>query len=115
MKRRRIVVVTEQRVPVKPERFRVPDILAVRAPAAATPIVEHPPLLCIEILSRDDHRQDMQERIDDYPAFGVPCVWVLNPRTRHGYVYTSEGMREAKDGILRVAGSAIAGPVAALE
>jgi hypothetical protein len=30
---------------------------------------------------------------------------VLNPRTRHGYIYTSEGMREAKDGILRVAGT----------
>jgi Uma2 family endonuclease len=110
-----IVVVTEQRVQVKPERFRVPDILAVVAPAAATPIVRHPPLLCIEILSRDDRMQDMQARIEDYLTFGVPSVWVLNPTTRRGFVYTSEGMREAKDGILRVADSPIAVPIAELE
>jgi Uma2 family endonuclease len=107
-----IVVVTEQRVPVKTGRFRVPDFLAVTTPAAATAIVHEPPLLSIEILSRDDRMQDMQERIDDYPGFGVACVWILNPPARHGCLYSSESMREAKDGFLRAAGTAISVPLA---
>lgn len=43
---------------------------------------------------------EMQERIDDYLAFGVRHVWVIDPRTRRAFEYTAEGMREAKDGIL---------------
>jgi Uma2 family endonuclease len=110
-----IVVVPEQRVQVKAKRFRVPDIIVVSAPAKGTPIVHEPPLLCVEILSRDDRMREMQERVDDYLAFGVPCVWVLDPRARRGFIYTSDGMREAKDGILRVAGSKIEVPLAGLE
>ncbi len=56
-----------------------------------------------------------QETIEDYLAFGVPCVWLVNPRTRRGFIYTSEGMHEAKDGILRVAGTPIEVPLAGLE
>ncbi len=56
----------------------------------------------------------VQERIEEYLAFGVPCVWVVNPRTCEGYMFTLEGMREAKDGILRVAGSPVELPLSAL-
>lgn len=94
-----ILVVVEQRVQVKPTRFRVPDITVVTAPPAGG-IIQQPPLLCIEILSPDDRMSEMQERIDDYLAFGVPHVWVINPRTRRAFEYTSDGMHEAKDGIL---------------
>lgn len=109
-----IVVVVEQRVQVKPARFRVPDIIAVAAPASGTPIVHDPPLLCVEILSREDRMQEMQERIDDYLSFGVRDVWVIDPKTRRAFVYTADGMHEAKDGVLR-AGSKIAVPLADLE
>jgi Uma2 family endonuclease len=110
-----IVIVVEQRVQVKPTRFRVPDIIAVAAPALATPIVREPPLLCVEILSPDDRMREMQERIEDYLTFGVPCAWIIDPRTRHGFIYTADGMREAKDGILRAAGSGIVVPLTDLE
>ena len=42
----------------------------------------------------------MQERVDDYLAFGVRCVWVVNPKNRKAFVYTAEEIHEAKDGIL---------------
>lgn len=58
--------------------------------------------------------QEMQERIEDYLSFGVPCVWVIDPKTRRRFVYTADGMREAKDGMLRVPGSPIAVPLADL-
>ncbi len=58
---------------------------------------------------------EIRERVDDYLAFGVPCVWVLEPRTRRAFLYTADGMHEAKDGILRAEGTKIAVPLAALE
>jgi Uma2 family endonuclease len=106
-----IHVLTEQRVQVKPTRYRVPDIIALNATAARTPIVRQPPLLCIEILSREDRMREVQERIDDYLDFGVNSVWVLDPVMRRGFIYAAEGMHEAKDGILRVADTPIAVPL----
>ena len=64
------------RVQVKPTRIRVPDVVLVAGPKPSG-------------------------RIEDYLAFGIPYVWVVNPRTGHGYVHTADAAREAKDGILR--------------
>jgi Uma2 family endonuclease len=96
-----IVVVPEQRVQVKATRFRIPDILVLIGAPPAGPIVTKPPFLCVEILSPSDRMAEMQERIDDYLSFGVKYVWVVDPRTRRAFVYTSESVREVKDGILR--------------
>jgi Uma2 family endonuclease len=109
-----IVVMPEQRVQVKPNRFRVPDITVVAGRLPGTPILHEPRFLCIEILSRGDSMEDMQERIDDYLTFGVRHVWVINPRTRRAFLYTSEGMKEAKDGFLRTLNPDIEVPIATL-
>jgi Uma2 family endonuclease len=109
-----ITVVTELRVQVKPTRFRVPDITVIANPVPGTRILREPPLLCIEILSPEDRMVKVQEGVEDYLDFGVPCVWIVNPSTRRGFVCTREGMIEAKDGILRVAGSPIEVPLTEL-
>jgi Uma2 family endonuclease len=67
-----------------------------------------PPFLVVEVLSPDDRASEVQEKIDDYLCFGVPCVWLIDPRLRRGWVYTGEGVREAKDGVLRTAEPEIA-------
>jgi Uma2 family endonuclease len=54
----------------------------------------------------------MQEKIDDYLAFGVRYVWLVNPQSRRAYVYTGEGMTEVKDGVLRTRDPEIAVPLA---
>ena len=45
---------------------------------------------------------------------GVNYVWVIDPRTRRGYVYTSEEMREAKDGVMRTANPSLEVPLSAI-
>jgi Uma2 family endonuclease len=110
-----IIVVPEQRVQVKATRYRVPDISVVTGPAPAGPILEEPPFLCIEILSRNDLMAEMLERIDDYLGFGVRYVWLIHPRTRRAFVYTPERVMEAKDGILRTEGPDVCVPLAELE
>jgi len=75
----RLHVFPEQRVQVLPNRFRVPDVCVVLGAKPKEQIFTKPPFLCIEILSPEDRVTAMQERIDEYLAFGVRYVWVLNP------------------------------------
>jgi len=107
----RIVVLTEQRVQVRRERFRIPDISVLNASDPNEPVVHTPPIVCIEILSREDSMLDMQERIDDYFSFGVPCVWIVNPRSRKAYICKPGQMVEANDGVLHAPGTEIAVPL----
>jgi len=96
-----IFVIQELRVQVSPTRYRVPDICVVVGPEPDEQIFTKPPFLCIEVLSPEDRMSRMQDRINDYLAFGVAYVWVVDPRTRKAWVYTSEAMREVRDGVLR--------------
>ena len=84
----------EVRVQVKATRFRVPDVTLVQGGKPKGRVITAPPVLTIEVLSPDDRAGDMQERIDDYLAFGVPTVWVINPITRRAYIHTADGMVE---------------------
>lgn len=55
----------------------------------------------VEVLSPEDRMSSMQQKIDDYLEFGVPYIWIIDPETRRGYIHTSQGSREAKDGVSR--------------
>jgi Uma2 family endonuclease len=101
----------EVRVQVKSSRFRVPDVTLVAGSRPAGRIITVPPHLVVEVLSPDDRAGAVQEKIDDYLAFGIPYVWVVNPRTGRGYVHTAEAAREAKDGVLRTADPALELPL----
>jgi Uma2 family endonuclease len=107
-----IWVYVEQRVQVARTRFRVPDICVVTGPRPQEQILTKPPFLCVEILSKDDRAGDLQDKIDDYLAFGVPYVWVINPAARRAYVHTAGGSHEAKDGALRTQNPDIIVPLA---
>ncbi len=94
-----IRVVTEQRVQVAASRFRVPDICVIAGDEPEEQILTTPPFICIEILSKSDRMSEMQERIEDYLSFRVPHVWVIDPRTKRAYLYTSGGNREEKEAL----------------
>lgn len=103
---------TEQRIQVTPHRFRVPDLCFVRAENDDEQILTRPPVLCIEILSKDDRMSEMSERVDDYLRFGVPCVWIIDPRRRTASIYTLDGSHPVQDGVLRVPNTPIEVPLA---
>jgi Uma2 family endonuclease len=93
----------EQRVQVTADRFRVPDLCVIRR-GTEEQIITHPPVLCIEIMSKDDTARALEERIHDYLQFGVPTVWLIDPKTHRAFTYTPDGVRrEAVDGVLRAA------------
>jgi Uma2 family endonuclease len=102
-------VFPELRVQVSPTRFRVPDITVLRADAPDEQIITHPPLIVIEILSPSDTLFGMREKIDDYLAFAIPNIWVVDPSDRMGYVCRSGTFREWQPAAqLTVPGTAIA-------
>jgi Uma2 family endonuclease len=110
-----ILVVPEQRVQVKARRFRVPDISVLTGPPPSGGIIVEPPFLCVEILSPSDRMKEMQDRIDDYLAFGVRYVWLLHPGTRRAFVYTLDAVQEVKDGVPCTLDPDIRVPLAELE
>jgi Uma2 family endonuclease len=108
---RGIRVLTSQRVQVSPTRFRVPDVCVVLASDPRDPIVHHPPVLCVEVLSRVDTVTRLNEKLADYFQMGVRYVWVLDPLTRRAFCYTPGEMHEVLDGILRTNNPDIAVPL----
>lgn len=94
--------VTEVRTQVKPSRFRLPDVSVLRADAPREQIITHPQLIAIEILSPEDRWNRLQERIDDYLAFGIENIWVLDPETRKAWTADRTGTHPVQSGELTV-------------
>ena len=77
-----IWAIQEQRTQVAPTKVRLPDISVF--PRSLTPedVWTRPQLIAIEVLSPEDRRARMDERIDNYRAFGVPHIWIVDPIAR---------------------------------
>jgi Uma2 family endonuclease len=102
-----IRVLPEQRIQISTTRFRIPDVCVISREQEVEPVFTRPPLVCIEVLSKDDTLRSMQERVDDYRAFGVPNIWVLDPVKRRAYICTHGDFREPEGEVLEVAFSPI--------
>ncbi len=97
-----VLPIVEQRVQVAPTRFRIPDVSILSADQPREPIVTTPPLILIEVLSKDDSLRGMRERVDDYLDFGVQHVWILDPAVRRAYVCSRTGFQEPESGVLSI-------------
>jgi Uma2 family endonuclease len=105
--------VVELRIRVRPGKFRIPDVCVVRGKPNEQ-VLTHPPLLCIEILSKDDTISKMNERIRDYLEFGVPVVWVVDPREKRIWIYRGSGLEEAAGNAVTVDGTSVTIPFSAI-
>jgi Uma2 family endonuclease len=102
----------EVRVQVKKTRFRIPDVTVVGGGKPAEPIIRKPPAIVVEVLSPDDRAGDLEDKIADYLAFGIPYVWVINPESHRAHVHTQHGSHEVKDGFLRAESIKVEVPLA---
>ena len=102
-----IRVLPEQRIRVAEKRFRVPDVCVISRDQPPEPVFTQPPLLCIEVLSKDDTLRNLQERVDDYRTFGIPNIWILDPLKRRAYVCMHGDFREPQGNTLAIAGSPV--------
>jgi Uma2 family endonuclease len=102
-----VLPLVEQRVQVATSRFRVPDVTVLRGDQPREAIITAPPLILIEVLSKDDTLRSMRERVDDYLNFHVEHVWILDPALKRAYVCTRTAFQEPESGELTLSGTPI--------
>ena len=73
-----------------PDTMRGPDVAywsITRQPAMPEDYFEIPPDIAVEVLSPDDRRKNVREKIKDYVKNGVKLIWLVDPDTRTVTVY----------------------------
>ena len=83
--------ITEQRIEVSANRFRIPDVCVVHSNEAIVGVLRTAPLLCVEVLSPEDRFSRTLERVQEYTRMGVPHVWIIDPISREIWTVTGAG------------------------
>jgi len=83
----------EVRMKVAPDVYRVPDfsVFAGRRPEQQVP--DQPPLVVVEILSKDDRYSELMQKLEQYREWGVRHIWVIDPLTKRFSMYTEFGLQ----------------------
>ena len=79
------------RICITPTRYRVADVAVWRDDNlgdARIPTV--PPFLAVEILSPEDRMTRMLPKIQEYLAFGIEYVWLIDPEEKSALIFTHE-------------------------
>jgi Uma2 family endonuclease len=98
----RVDPLPEQRVQVGPSSYRIPDLSLISLDAPDELILRTPPLLCVEILSREDRMNDILDRVADYRRMGVSATWIINPWRREAHSVSANGALQPESSYLRV-------------
>ena len=77
-----------------PDTLRAPDIHFVSKERLAKEgitekFADYPPDLAVEVLSPEDTASEIQKKVEEYLAAGVPLVWVVDPANHQVTVYRS--------------------------
>jgi Uma2 family endonuclease len=90
-----LFVFPEWRARTSGRRCRIPDV-CVTLDDPGTDVLESPPFLAIEVLSRRDEMSDVLEKLAEYIAAGVQYVWVIDPRRKKAFTYTGHQLQEVE-------------------
>jgi len=71
----------ETRMRLRPNLILIPDV-AVFYQTEPPALPEKPPLVVIEVLSVDDRLNAVREKLEQYKAWGVPHVWLVDPHAK---------------------------------
>jgi Uma2 family endonuclease len=87
-----LLACAELRMKIASGVYRIPDIAVfVQPPEQSVP--DTPPLVAIEILSKDDRHSDLMQKLEEYLAWGVANIWVVDPITKRFSAYTHLGLQ----------------------
>jgi Uma2 family endonuclease len=82
----------EIRMRVGRDRYRIADI-AVFAGSHPQTVPETPPLVVVEILSKDDRHSDVIQKLDEYREWGIAHIGVIDPATKRFWWYNELGLQ----------------------
>ena len=82
--------------------YLISDV-AVFWPSEPIEVPDSPPPIAIEVLSTDDRLIAVREKLEEYRAWGVSHVWLVDPHSRRLYICDS-GLTEVKSFTIPVLG-----------
>jgi Uma2 family endonuclease len=82
----------EVHVQVAAKQYRIFDVVVLEQRIAGIPGT--PPLIDIEILSADERLDKIVDRFSELRAWGVPHLWLVDPKHRCLYVFGRHGLSE---------------------
>jgi Uma2 family endonuclease len=82
----------ELRLRLAPDVYRIPDVSVFAGHPPQQEVPSDPPLLVIEILSKDDRHHDLMEKLEEYRVWGVQNIWVVDPHGKRLALYTAAGL-----------------------
>ena len=97
--------IQEQKTRLSNGNVRIPDVSVWKRDVPVQPVFDQPQFIAVEVPSTEDRHSRMQEKIEDYCAFQVLNIWVVDPIKRLGWD-CSDGNWTRKDRF-EVAGSPI--------
>jgi Uma2 family endonuclease len=83
----------ELRLRLEPGVFRIPDISVFGGQPPQDDVPSTPPLITIEILSKDERHPNLVQKLEEYRIWGVQNVWVVYPLAKRLAVYTDWGFQ----------------------
>jgi Uma2 family endonuclease len=83
----------ELRMKLAPDVYRIPDVAAIAGKLPEQQVPDRPPLVVVEILSRDDRYSDLMQKLEEYRKWGVPHIWVIDPTMQRFSMYTELGLQ----------------------
>ncbi len=98
---------SEISVRMSPTKVLIPDVIVQDRKNIQDPYPTEPVHLCIEILSPTDRISEAFAKAEDYHAWGVPTVWILDPEARRSWEYCA-GQRPVE---IPASGSLTAGEI----
>jgi len=83
----------ELRLKLAPDLYRIPDVTVIAGKPPQQSVPDQPPLVTIEILSKDDRHSNLMQKLEEYRVWGVPNIWVIDPATQRFSIYTELGLQ----------------------
>jgi Uma2 family endonuclease len=81
----------EIRMRLAEDSYRVADV-ALFAGSHPPPVPDVPPLVVVEILSKDDRYVDLMEKLEEYRKWDVLHIWVIDPSAQKFSIYSELGL-----------------------
>jgi Uma2 family endonuclease len=82
LERTRLFPAPTQHIPIAARRYRVPDLCVYAGVEPTENYPTTPPLAIFEVLSPEDSYSSIRDRFNEYRAFGVERLWLVDPEAR---------------------------------
>lgn len=85
---------TEVRMRLAEDLYRIPDVAVFEGAGPAEEVPVTAPLLVVEISSPDDRLYDVLQELQEYKAWGVQNIWLVEPELKLCHIYDNGSLTE---------------------